>query len=937
MNNKVFLIFLAIINVSAALGQETIVKGSVKDGASYEPIPDVIVSIESSQDTVKTNELGQFIFLVKIPFGEQILKISKPGYLTKRYPIVINEGKTVNIQDMTLESDRGSQADLFTITLTDDELNDDTNGADNISGLLSSSKDVFHRTAAFEFSSSFFKVRGLDSDNSSVLINGIEMNKPYNGRPQWSNWGGLNDVTRNQEFSTGLTSSNYSFGGLLGVTNINTQASNYKEGGRVTYSFSNRSYTNRLLVSYASGLQKRGWAYVFMLGRRWGDEGFQNATLYDSNSFFASVENKINDNHSLNLTTIYAPNRRGKSSANTQEVYDLKDIKYNEYWGWQDGKKRNSRIKEVDEPILILNHIWKFSSKASLKTNIGYQFGKVGNSRLDYGGTRLNGTGDPIGGGVNPSPSYYQKLPSFWLAQNDGPNYENAYLSEQEFIANGQIDWNSLYQHNLNNLGGLSTYALYEDRNDDKLFTMSSIFNKELSDNIVLNASVNYRKLKSENFAEIIDLLGGNGFLNIDAFDGYQFDFQNPNQIAGVGDKFRYNYKLFSNSLSSYLQAEFRYNKIDFYLSGSFTSTNYQREGLYQNEAHLEFDNNGNMINDNSSGKGRKVTFTGIGSKAWLTYKITGKHVLDVNAGYIIKAPSLRNTFSNSRESNDIVGDRNNTEIREEKLSAFDISYIFRSHIVKAKASGYYINIKDANEISFFYADGLSGFENSSAFVQEILQGIEKQHIGLELGIEAQVTPTIKLKGVAALGQYTYNNNPMLYLTSADFDILDYGRSNLKNYKIAGGPQKAFSVGFEYRDPDYWWFGATSNFFSDTYLDVSPLNRTRNFYSDTDGLPFNDYDEVIARNILKQEQFDSYMVVNLVGGKSWRIGNKYVGFFASINNLLDKQYKSGGFEQSRNANYRELRDDSNNKKRVFGPKYWYGRGTTFFVNMYLRF
>ena len=107
-----------------------------------------------------------------------------------------------------------SDDDLFTITLSDDELNDDTSGADNISGLLSSSQDVFQRAAAFEFSSSFFRVRGLNSDNGNVLMNGIEMNKVFNGRPQWSNWGGLNDVLRNQELTTGLAPSSYNFGGI---------------------------------------------------------------------------------------------------------------------------------------------------------------------------------------------------------------------------------------------------------------------------------------------------------------------------------------------------------------------------------------------------------------------------------------------------------------------------------------------------------------------------------------------------------------------------------------------------------------------------------------------------------------------------------------------------------------------------------------------------
>ncbi|MFH4963586.1 TonB-dependent receptor [Gaetbulibacter sp. M235] len=921
---KSLLIFLfGIVSIFTTYAQQTTIKGSVKQAVTYEPIPDVTITIEETNQTTKTNALGEFKFSNNVPLGEQVLKIFKDGYAVKRYPIIVNEGQTVNIMDMTLEFDVKSSADLFTITLSDDELNDDTSGgSDNISGLLSSSLDVFQRTAAFEFSSSFFRVRGLDSENGSVLINGIEMNKVYDGRPQWSNWGGLNDVVRNQELTSGLTPSAYNFGGVLGTTNMNTRASIFREGGQVTYSSSNRSYTNRAMFSYATGLMKDGWSMAFMLSRRWGNEGYQDATFYDSNSFFASLEKKFGKKHSLNFTSIYSPNRRGKSSSNTQEVYDLKGIKYNEYWGWQDGDKRNSRVKEVEEPILMLNHYWDISSKTSLNTNIGYQFGKIGNSRLDYSG------------GGNPSPAYYQNLPSYFLADSNGPDYAGAYQAEQNFLNDGQIGWDRIYDANItNNINGITAaYALYEDRSDDKQWTFNTILNSELNDNIILNASVNYKKLNSENFGEIIDVLGSNvGVLNVDSFDNYQYDSQNPDRVLSKGDKYRYNYNLYANIVSGYAQAQFKYNKIDFYLSGSLTNTQYQREGLWE---HSRFPG------DLSYGKGKELTFTGVGGKAGFTYKITGKHLIDVNAGYITRAPSLRNTYSNSRENQSFV-----KNISEEKVSAIDASYIFRSTLVKAKLTGYYSKVEDANEVGFYYADGLSGDDiadnDTSAFVQEVLQGINKKNIGAELGIEAQVTPTIKLKGAASVGQFTYDNNPDLYLTSSSFTSqngsISYGKANLKDYKIAGGPQRAYSVGFEYRDPDYWWFAATANFFSNAYLDMNALTRTKNFYLDADGLPFNDYDETIAKDLLKQEKFDDYMVVNLVGGKSWKIGDKYVGFIASIGNLFDKEYKTGGYEQGRNANYRELLQDVNSPIRRFGSKYWYGRGANYFVNVYLRF
>ena len=811
--------------------------------------------------------------------------------------------------------------DFFSISLSDDELNDDTSASDNISGLLNSSMDVFYRTAAYEFSSSFFKVRGLDSDNAIVHINGIKMNKLYNGRPQWSNWGGLNDVLRNQELSNGSIPLKYNFGGILGSNNINIRASEYGEGGRITYSSSNRSYSNRLMATYNSGMLEKGWAYSLSIGRRWGNEGYQDASFYDSNSAFFSVQKIFNSKHSLNLAAIYAPNRRGKVSPNTQEVYDLKGIKYNEYWGYQDGEKRNSRVKRVVEPIILLNHDWSIDENSSLETSIGYQFGEMGNSRLDYAG------------GGNPSPAYYQDLPSYFLADTNGPDYEGAYIAQENFVNDGQINWNRIYDANLtNNLSNLNAaYVLYEDRVDDTQLTINSAYNREINENIKITSSVNYRNLVSDNFAEISDMLGGYSYSNIDSFDNLDYNLLSPNSIVSDGDKFKYHYKMNAEDISLFSMINFSYNKLEFYLAGDLTNTMYQRDGIFENEANA----------GNSSGKGEEIKFDGYGVKAGVTYKFSGKHILDFNSAYLQKAPSIRNTFTNSRVNHNVVGSDvngliNNSPITEEKVMSFDANYIFRTPIFTGRLTGFYSEVKDANEISFYYADGLVGFEDDSEFIQEILQGIDKKYLGVEFGVEAQIIPTVKLKGAASIGQYTYDNNPYLYL-GADNNTVAVGPSNLENYKIAGGPQRAYSVGFEYRDPDYWFIGVTSNFFTNTYVDVSPLTRTQNFYLAQDGLPFNDYDIDIARDLLRQEKFDDYMVVNMIGGKSWKIDDYFVGFFASINNILDQKYRTGGFEQGRNANYQQLLQDTNKPKRVFGPKYWYGRGTNYFLNLYFRF
>lgn len=949
MRKSFFILLFAMFSVLTSFAQDTIVKGSVLDGTTGEPIPGVTITVEETGQLVKTDANGEFQFPGIVPLGEQVLKVEKIDYETKRYPIVVNEGKTVDISGMTLNYDSSDKKDLFIISISDDNLNSEDDGlTDNISGLLQASRDVFLNAAAFDFSATFFRPRGLDNGNGKVLINGIEMNKQFSGRPQWGNWGGVNDVQRNQEFTMGMSANDYTFGDLAGSNNIIMRASKYRKGGRVSFASANRSYTGRVMASYNSGILKGGWSYSVLASRRYGAEGFADGTLYDSNSFFAAVEKRINDKHSLNFTTIYAQNRRGRSTAITQEVFNLKGNTYNPLWGEQDGEIRNSRVREISEPIFMLNHFWDISSKTKLNTNIAYQFGSIGNTRVDNGGTRLvdfDGQSSYVGGARNPDPSYYQNLPSYHLRfPNLTPyNYQQAYLSEQEFRNDGQFDWNALYQGNdiARNQGGNSIYAIQEDRNDDTQFSINTILDTELTDRIRLNANLSYRNLKSENFAELKDLLGGTGFLDVDFFaqetaggtavsleDLAQSDTNNPDRIVQDGDRYKYNYDINAEVISAFTQAQFKYTKIDFYVGANFSQTSYQRNGLYEN---------GNFLN-NSFGKGKQLDFSNYGAKAGATYKVTGRHLIDINTSYFTKAPTIRNSYSNARQNNNTV-----TGLDSEITQAIDLSYIYRSPIVKARLTGFYSGFENGTDVGFYFTEDLAGLgiDQGDAFVQEVTTNIGRRNIGVELGIEAQITPTIKLKGAASFGQYTFTNNPNLYLTSDDFQgelTFGDGTTNLKDLHVAGGPERAYQIGFEYRDPDYWWIGATSNFFSNAYVDASGLRRSANFVTDYDSLPINGYDEGIARDLLQQEQFNGYMLVNIVGGKSWRIDGYYLGFFATVNNVFNESFRTGGFEQSRLGTYdRVLEDTSRPNGEVFGSRYFFGNGTTYYLNVYVRF
>lgn len=914
------LLFLFQAVFVMAQNQST-VKGKVVDSKSQSPLGSVKVMIQSNEQFVTTNSLGEFQ-ISGISVGNQILVISVEGYNTQNFPIEVVANQTLDVGILFLEEDITSEQQLSLVTITENDLGDDNSGSESTAGLLQSSRDAYQQAAAFNWGQARFRMRGLDNEYGVTMINGISMNKIYDGRPQWSNWGGLNDATRNQEFTLGSAPSDYTFGGILGTQEINTRASLYRKGTRISMAGTNTNYSWRSMVTHNSGLMENGWAYSISGSRRWAQEGYFEGTDYGANSFFASVEKRINKKHSLNFTAIYAQNTRGKSSPNTDEVNNLKGIKYNSYWGWQDGKKRNSRDKDVEEPILMLSHYWKISDKTTLNTNVAYQTGSIGNSRLDYQTAN------------SPDPTYYKNLPSYFFNLGDTAA---ATAAQNYFLNNSQINWNAMYYANQNSSvnAGKSVYALYEDRTDDKQITANSILFSDLSDNVKLNAGASIKKLKSHNFQNMLDLLGGQYFSDVDPFysgDQTQSDLNNPNRQIKVGDEYGYNYNLNAIVADAFTQFKFTYKKVDFYLAQSFSKTQYQREGLYRNGIYA----------NTSFGKGSKQNFENFGFKGGLTYKITGQHLLDFNGVYMTKAPNMRNTFANARINNNIT-----PELTSETIASLDASYVVRTPKFKARVTGFASRVQNATEISFFYAEGIGedvDGNDQDSFISELLTGIEKRNFGAEIGLEYQFTSTIKGTVAASYGQYLYGNNPNLKinddaqatLTNTQ-PVVDFGKAYLKNYRLPGMPQTAASLGLEYRDPNFWWVGANINYLADSYLDISNITRTDNFSLNSIGISYPGATEEAVRQALKQEKFANFNLLNLTGGKSWRIDTTTIGFFASINNVFDTTYKTGGFEQSRKATFPDLQADNANETPSFGSKYFYGYGRTYFINVYVNF
>ncbi|MFD2586585.1 TonB-dependent receptor [Croceitalea marina] len=905
------LFFILFCVTSLVYAQEpTRLFGSLQKEGTSTPLKEALVSIEGTSETSLSNDKGLFE-MVTLLKGAYILRISAPYFDTKRVPIVL-EGQSLDLGLISLSSDITVEQTDNLITLTESDLSDDDETVSLSAGILQATRDVFLNRAAFDFGQAFFRVRGYDSRNGQVLINGIRMNKFFDGRPQWNNWGGLNDVIRNQQFTNGLTPSDYTFGGILGNTNIDMRPSKFRPGIRLSTSASNRTYAGRLMATYISRTNGNGLSYSFSASRRWAKEGYIDGTLYDAYSFFGAMEYELNDENSIVLTSILAKNRRGRSSAITEEVFELVGNKYNPYWGEQNGAIRNSRERNISEPIVMFNHHFK-SEKLNIISGLAYQFGTNARSRLGY----FNAP--------NPEPIYYRYLPSFYINNPIGADFTNAALAREGFLRNGQVNWANLYQANSN---GKAAYVYYNDTVDDRQISFSTAANLNLNSGFKLDFGVNYQKLNSNNYAEIQDLLGADFHEDIDPFSNTQND-RNGSLKKTEKDIFNYNYEIDATLLNAFTQFGFEKNSWQGFVSGEISKTSYQRTGIFQNERFVE----------NSSGESEVVDFSNLGLKGGVTYKISGRHWIETNAAYIQRAPVLQNVFINPRENNAVV-----PNIENETVSTLDINYFLRLPDLTGRLSAFYTRFQNTTDINFFFVDSGVG----SDFVQEVLTDLDRLHAGVELGLEYQLSSQVKLSAVANVAKYLYASNPSVTINfdtaGAEEEVLDIsgnidlGAANIKDYKLSQGPQKAFALGVEYRDPKYWWIAATANYLGNNYANISTITRTQSFFLDPEtGEAFPNATQENVDSLLKQSRLDDFYLLNLVGGKSWLIDGKYISIFMSINNAFDAVFRTGGYEQSRNGNFGQLQQDSLRDNPSFAPKYWYGFGRTYFLNLAVSF
>ena len=920
MRLKLFLL-LALFATLPLLAQRTGVQGLVVDAKSGLPVVGATVMLDNQGYAATTDALGKFL-IDDARQGTDELLVLCYGYKDWSQAVTIIDGEienlgTIQVEPVSFESAevmeyRNAVADM---ALSESQLEDEEGNTQEVALLSGATDNPFYQASSYTFSTARFRIRGYENQKTETYINGIPFNDGVRFSFNYSMTGGLNQAFRNKTIGMGLEDNLFGFGGIGGANNIKTFAADYAPGTRVSLAYTNGNYRWRGMITHATGLNKHGWAMTVSAVARYAKEGVYPGSFYNSWGYFLALQKVFNPQHTLTLTTFGAPTKRAANSAIYEECAQLVGSNmYSPDWGWQEGKKRNSKVVESFDPTAILNWVWKPNDHTSLNTGFAYHKSFYSKAALNWYRA------------ADPRPDYYRYLPSYFTDETSKQLYTDLWTSESDIT---QIRWNDLYQANyMNNqmadqtgVEQGSTYILENRHSNQSSFTLSSVLNKRFSHQLTMMTGANANYTVSSYYKTIKDLLGGRYWLDVDNFAERDFpdspemaqnDLENPNRKVLKGDRFGYDYNILTFKAQLWHQWVLNLAKWEMFASVKGDYFQFQRDGKMRNGRAPE----------NSYGKGDTHRFLTYGAKAGITFKLDGRNSFTGHAFYGTEAPRPYDAYISSRTKDDVI------DLKVEKIFSADLSYVMSYRNFKGIVTAFFTDQRDNTERNSFYDDVRSTFMNFA------LTGVHKQYKGVEVGLSYKLSSSLTVSAAANIARYQYKNRPLgtrSYENGSNPDVTSV--IYLKNFYVAGSPQECYSLAFNWAGPKNWYVELNGAWMNRSYVSISPIRHEAipNLYELAES---EEHLQQLIKDLSVQEKLNEALLINASIGHVIYI-NRSASFNINLNlnNILDnRNIQTGGYQQGRIDT-----KDITNTANKFPNKYYYAQGFKVFLNLGLKF
>lgn len=821
---------------------------------------------------------------------------------------------------------RSSILNESAFTFTEAQLGEDDDMSQNVT-IVNSNNNIYASEVGYLFSPVRFRYRAFDQKYNDVYINGIPMNDMETGQFRFSNIGGLNQQTKNQEFALPFESNKFAMTGMAGSNNYNFRPASMPAGHRITLTGANRNYTLRGMYTFNTGLSDKGWAFSGNITYRWANEGYVEGTFYNSLSYFLGVQKVFgNGAHSLAFSTWGNPTERASQGAGTDEMYWMaNDRYYNPYWGYQNGKKRNSRIVNDFAPTALLTWDWKISDNDKLTTSLMGKYSMYKSTKLNYNNAD------------NPHPNYWKNMPSsyydIWDESNSSyrtsealQNWHDAYDYWSGPKANRQIDWDRLYYSNkqASAQGQDAMYYIQAKHNDALTIALASTFNKQLDKDKNWNIGIVEATNKGMHYQTMEDLLGATQFHNINTYalgtypanaDEIQYDLNNPNAVVKEGDKFGYNYNLLVNNGKLWTSYSENFGILHYLVAAKLGYTAMQRDGKMRN----------GLAKDNSYGKSHTAQFIDGGLKFGANINLGRGNTFTLGLGYEHKAPQAKVAFVSPEINNDFV-----KNLKNERVFSSEIGYQLQTSWLHANINAYYSYLTNVSDWQNFYYDDINSFSYVS------ITGMKKAYYGVEAGLKFKVTSAFDVKLIGQISDAKIlNDNTVSYMNSTkgvEYTETIYN----KNMRDNGTPLTAASLGLSYHSGG-WFLDLNANYYDRIYLSYSPCYRYHSSAT-ARGNCFDNNEPI--RSAFEQAKGHGGFMLDGSIGRSIYLKRGSLSINLSVTNILNNtNIVTGGYEQSRSDYSKKTDGTTTNRAYKFSknPMKFFAYGTNGMLNIAYKF
>ena len=823
---RLFSLFIAIwlVNIMAMAASDTNCKGTVIDNEG-EPIIGATVAITNGRTVGVTDVDGAFS--VKVPSNAKTLTITFIGYK----PLIVNVASNIGTVKMDMEAHvlndvvvtqslartRETPVALSQINASEIEYKI---GNQEFPEVLKTTPGVWTTKDGGGFGDAKTNMRGFQSANVAVLVNGIPINDMEWGGVYWSNWAGLSDVASNIQTQRGLGAALLSAPSVGGTINITTRSLDAERGGSVWYGMGNDGMNN-YGVKLSTGLMDNGWAVTLLGSHKWGD-GYIQGTWFDSYNYFINVSKRINDAHQLSFTAFGAPQKHNKRSSQdglTIEGYQTyarevmngeSPYRYNPTFGYdKQGQRRSSNLNTYHKPQISLAHIWQINDKSSLSTTAYVSFatggGYSGQGRGTYNGQSLSNTS--------------------WYGASDGQ------VNTLFRNAGGTFGYNLIREMNEQSETG-SNMVMASSNNSHEWYGLVSTYkNQFFNKKLTFTAGIDVRYYIGHHNNKIIDLYNGEYYVDdssrkkVLAANNYRRN--DPEWVyekLGVGDVVYRDYDGHTHQEGAYIQGEMSLldKRLNLVLSGSLSNTGYQRiDHFYYDKEHE---------------KSPTHNFMGGTVKAGANYNFDRHNNVFFNVGYISRAPFFsRGVFLSSNVSNTA-----NPNPMNEKIASFEVGYGYHSQVFSANVNAYYTKWYDKTTTR---SGNLSG-ERRDEYYSFNMSGVDARHMGIEVNFIYIPVKWFELEGMLSLGDYEWASNAVGYFYDQNgFPLAnlngslasgvladDHLKATLeqKGVKVGGTAQTTGSLSATFRPFKGWRIGAdwimNANNYSDYQVKDSNIN-----------------------------------------------------------------------------------------------------------------